>query len=658
MKKFLNTALAFAMLAAGCSASTDVPNQGTSNANTDGETLQSEDCFYIYSSDVKTLDYVTTMSRSDNEISENCVDALVEVDRYGNYVPGLAESFEPNEDSTEWTFHLREGVKWVTNSGEHYADLAADDFVAGLQHAADFDSEVISLVSGLIVGLDDYVKGVTKDFSTVGVEAVDEHTLVYHLTKPCTYFDSMANYSILWPINREFLESQGEGCKLGSPNKQACSFGDASDQSKILYNGAYIFAANDAKSKQVLVKNPDYWDAEHVYVNKITNIYDDGSDPSSTVKGFEQEENPYMNAVLLTSSDNFEDYLEQYKDIRFTGEQASSTFGMNFNLNRVTYDHTYKETEKQKEDTKKALLNKNFRLAMKYGLDRVSYIATAVDKSIAAGALRNIECPYVFVKTSDGKAYGDLVAEKSELGVDLSEGQDPFYDPAKSLEYIEKAKAEMPDVEWPIHLDCMVDESGKTLVAQATSMVQSIKESTDGNVIIDLSYVDTDTWLGSAYYSTGPVDDDWDISTSTGWGYDYIDPLSYLHIFSPVDGEVLRTTCGLDFLEDGDATNNAVIEEVGLLEYQKLIEEADAIVDDNDARYEKFAEAEAFLLDNALFIPVNCPSASVNWRLTRSVPFRAGYQSAKFKNVIIRKDPITADEYHAAREEWMKERTK
>ena len=653
MKKFMNAALAFALLAAGCSASSTVPAGTNEAASSDAA---SEDLYFVYGTDVKSLDYVTSMSHSDIEINENLVDGLTETDRYGNYIPCLAESYEKNEDATEWTFKLRQGVKWVTNSGEHYADVKADDFVAGLQHATEFGSQMLPLVQGLIVGLDDYANGRTQDFSTVGVEAVDDYTVVYHLTKPCTYFDTMAAFGILLPVNREFLEAQGEGCKLGAPDKQACSFGDAGDLSRILYNGAYIFTANDAKSKQVLVKNPNYWDEEHVYINKMTFIYIDGSDPSATVTGFEQPENPYCAASLLTSSDKFEEYLEQYKDIRFTGEQDTSTFGTTFNLNRVNYNHTYKQTDKQKEDTKKAILNKNFRLAFKFAHDRVAEVSSVVDETIARNAIRNTEIPYAFVKTSDGVPYGDLVSQASEFDFDLHEGQDPFTNKELVKKHLDLAKEELPEVEWPIHLDLMIDETIKSGVARVTSIAQSVKDNSDGDIIIDLSYVDADTFANSAYFSTGPRDADWDISVSTGWGPDYMDPMTYLHIFSPVDGETVSSTMGIDLLEVGSAENNKVIEQVGLLKYQELLEEADAIVDDNDARYRKFAEAEALLLDNALFLPGTTLLGSVNWRISRVEPFQAGYGLDKKKHAKIRKEPISSEEYAKLRAEWKKVR--
>lgn len=649
MKKILCASLAL-LLAAGCSS-------GAKGGSASGA-KKSNDLYYVFTSDVKTTDYLITQNASDHEVNQNLVDGLVEVDAKNNYVGDLAEKWEHNDDSTEWTFHLRDGATWVTNTGEEYAKVVADDFVAGLQHAADFDSATLSLAAMHIKGLQDYVDGKTKDFSTVGVEAVDDHTVKYTLTHPATYFDTLTAYTIFYPVNRDFLESQGDGCKLGKPDKNTCKFGQPTKPDTILYNGAYILDSFVSKSEEKLRKNEAYWDAEHVYINNVNLVYDDGSDPSSTVKGFEQSENPFYMAVLLTTSDNFEEYLNKYKDNAYTGLQDQYTFGINFNLNRITYDKfttSDKTDDKSRADARKALLNKNFRLAMKYGLDRTAYMETAVDKSIAANALRNIEAPWNFVKTSDGTEYGKLVEEASSLGADLSEGQDPFYDPKTSASYIEKAKAELTDVTWPVKLDLLVEDGNPNSVAMGASLKKSIEDSTGGAIVIDTHPVSEDDYEKSSYTSNGPEDSDWDISTSTGWGYDYIDPKTYLHIFSPVDGDILRQNMGLEFLADGDDANKAAIEASGLADFQKLYDEADAITDDLDARYKAFAKAEAFILDSAIYIPVQTRTRSVNWRISREVPFQGGYLSVRYKNRIIQDDPITAEEYKKAYEEWSKD---
>lgn len=659
MKKILCASLA-ALLVAGC------------NGGKTGNETTSEDAYYVFSTDVQTLDWHMSQRATDAEITANCVDALTETNSYNNYVGALAESWEANEEKTEWTFHLRD-AKWVTNTGEDYEPVTADDFVAGLQHLADFDGPTLWIAGSFVEGLADYADGKTTDFSTVGVEAVDEKTVKYTLTAPTPFFNTIVANNAFWPVNRDFLESKGDGCKLGDPDTSNCGYGAPTDPSSILYNGAYIIDELVSKSSQKLHKNEAYWDAEHVYVNKISRVYNDGSDPAATVKGFEQAENPFYMATLLTTAPDFAKYLEQYKDYAYTGIQNAYSFGMNFNLNRVNYENSNK-TAAQFADSKAALLNSSFRRALKFALDRVSYMATAVDPSIAEKALRTIECPWDFVTTSDGRAYGELVQAASEdPTVDLSEGQDSIYNPEKAQAELAKAKTEL-NVSWPIILDVLVDEADPSNISQASSLEQSIEASLGvENVDIQIHPVDDDTYTGSSYTSNGPQDACWDISTSTGWGYDYVDPKSYLSIFSPVNGDVIRNSMGLNYYgenqfdgieltgpngeavssDEANKANDAAIEASGLLKFQEMIDEAYAINDDLDKRYEAEAKAEAYLLDNALYVNIQTQTRAVNWTLSRIKPFTNKYLNySKMKGVIIQKDPVTAEEYQAAYEQW------
>ena len=86
-----------------------------------------------------------------------------------------------------------------------------------LQHAADFNSNMLYIVAGSIKNLDKYVNGEITDFTQVGIKATDDYTLEYTLNGPESYWNSKTAYSILYPINKEFLETKGAGCKLGSP---------------------------------------------------------------------------------------------------------------------------------------------------------------------------------------------------------------------------------------------------------------------------------------------------------------------------------------------------------------------------------------------------------------------------------------------------------
>lgn len=106
---------------------------------------------------IQSMDYLVTALAEDHEYNANFVDGLLENDTYGNLAPCLATSYDVSDDGLTYTFHLRDGVKWVTNTGEEYDTVKADDFVAGLRHGAEFNSGTAWLMQGVIKGYADYM---------------------------------------------------------------------------------------------------------------------------------------------------------------------------------------------------------------------------------------------------------------------------------------------------------------------------------------------------------------------------------------------------------------------------------------------------------------------------------------------------------------------
>lgn len=618
---------------------------------------------YADSSEIASMDYVTTALATDHEINVNFVDGLMETDSFGKYVGSLAESYEPNADNTVWTFHLRDGVKWVTNNGEEYADVTAEDFVTGLRHAAEFQTGT-GYVAANVLGFTDYMNN--GDFSDdawakVGIRAVDDKTVEYTLDSSVPYFHTMVEYTTFYPINKQFLESKGEGCKIGAPDATNCAFGQPVPDS-ILYNGAFILDSFDVKSKTVLKKNEAYWDAANCELEKVTIVYDTGDDPFSTIRGFEQ--NIYAAAGLSTSwgDEVFNAMAKKYDGYVTTSLPNYYAFGVVFNYNRVTYDNTnYADDEALKENTKNAIRNENFRLALKSAFDVPSYLKSTLPDEVAMGTLRNMNGVPNLVATSDGTMYNVLVEDAYEEmtgeRVSLEDGQWPWLDKEKALDYIEKAKAD--GIEFPVHVDMLVPEESARLVKQAQSMKQSIEENTDGQIIIELVMRDLDTVQTIAYYSESWDEADYDISTFTGWGPDYVDPKTFTEIYSPVDGYYMHSigltdqgvTASDDFGSDDDLKK-----ELGFMDYEDLYRAADAIKDDLDARYKAFAKADAYLLAHGLYIPTSMQSRAA--RVTHIVPFSASYSSGvsqyKLKGVRIQSDLVTKAQFDEAQDKFNK----
>ena len=115
----------------------------------------------------------------------------------------MAEDWSVSKDGLTYTYKLRKDAKWYTSEGEEYAPVTSQDFVTGLKYAADKKSEALYLVQESVAGLDDYINGKTKDFSTVGVKAIDDQTVQYTLTRPEPYWNSKTTSTILfWKLRQ------------------------------------------------------------------------------------------------------------------------------------------------------------------------------------------------------------------------------------------------------------------------------------------------------------------------------------------------------------------------------------------------------------------------------------------------------------------------
>ena len=619
---------------------------------------------YVYSDsrEVASMDYLVTALASDHQYNVNFVDGLVICDRYGAYQPAVAESWTANEDATVWTFKLKKGVKWVTAAGDEYGEVTAEDFVTGLRHAAEFQSGTAYVVSS-VDGFSDYMSaGDYSDeaWAKVGVKAVDDYTVEYTLNAPTPYFYTQVEYTVFYPVNKTFLESKGDGCKLGTPDTNSCTFGQATPDS-ILYNGAYILSSFDVKSQTVMVKNPAYYAADEVYLEKVTVIYDEGSDPYEMIRSFEQNVYAYAGLSTQWGDEVFNEMMAKYDGYVNPTLSNYYAFGIVFNYNRVTYENTAHADDADKENTKAAIRNENFRLAMKSAFDAQAYLEVSAPTEIAKATLRNINGVPNLVSTSDGTLYGTLVEDAYEeitgTRVSLADGQWPWLSKENALAYIEAAKAD--GITFPVHVDMLVIETSDRITKQGLSFKQSIEENTDGQIIVDLIMRDQDTVQNIAYYSESWDEADYDISTFTGWGPDYVDPKSFVEIYSPVDGYYMHS-CGLTdkgaTQSDDFGADDELKTQLGFYEYEDLYRAADAITDDLDARYKAFAKADAYLLAHGLYIPTSMQTRSA--RVSHIVPFSAPYSSGvsqyKYRGVQLQEDVVTTEQYQAAMAAWEK----
>ena len=618
-----------------------------------GSSAKGEKTFsYIYETDPDNLNYLTTNKAATANITSNVVDGLLENDRYGNFVPSMAEDWSVSKDGLTYTYTIRKDAKWYTSEGEEYAAVKAQDFVTGLKYAADKKSDGLYLVQESIKGLDAYVKGEITDFSQVGIKALDDYTVQYTLNKPESFWNSKTTMGVLAPVNEEFLNSKGD------------DFAKGTDPSSILYNGPFLLKSIVAKSSVEFEKNPNYWDKENVHIGKVKLSYWDGQDTNKPTEAF--KDGSFTMARLFPTSASYPETEKAFKDNIVYTQQDSTTFLVGINIDRQSYKYTSKTTDEEKTSTKKALLNKDFRQALTFGFDRTAYASQVNGASGATKLLRNLFVPPTFVQ-ADGKNFGELVKEKLVTygdewsNVNLDDAQDGLYNPEKAKAEFAKAKTALQaeGVKFPIHLDMPVDQTNTTKVQRVQSLKQSL-EATLGtdNVVVDIQQLQKDDVLNITYFAETAAGEDWDISDNVGWSPDFADPSTYLDIIKPSVGENTKTYLGFD-----SGTNNAAAKQVGLEDYEKMVVEAGEEVSDVSKRYEKYAAAQAWLTDSALLIPTT--SQTGRPMLSKMVPFTLPFaysgnkgmsEALLYKYLDLQDKPVTTEEYQKAQEKWLKEK--
>lgn len=618
-----------------------------------GSSAKGEKTFsYIYETDPDNLNYLTTGKAATANITSNVIDGLLENDRYGNFVPSMAEDWSVSKDGLTYTYTLRKDAKWYTSEGEEYAEVKAQDFVTGLKYAADKKSDGLYLVQESIKGLDAYVKGEITDFSQVGIKALDDYTVQYTLNKPESFWNSKTTMGVLAPVNEEFLNSKGD------------DFAKGTDSSSILYNGPFLLKSIVAKSSVEFAKNPNYWDKDNVHIDKVKLSFWDGQDTNKPTEAF--KDGSFTMARLFPTSASYPETEKAFKDNIVYTQQDSTTYLVGTNIDRQSYKYTSKTTDEEKTSTKKALLNKDFRQALAFGFDRTAYASQVNGASGATKLLRNLFVPPTFVQ-ADGKNFGEMVKDKLVTygdewsNVNLDDAQDGLYNPEKAKAEFAKAKTALQaeGVKFPIHLDMPVDQTNTTKVQRVQSFKQSVEENLGSdNVVVDIQQLQKDDVLNITYFAETAAGEDWDISDNVGWSPDFADPSTYLDIIKPSVGENTKTYLGFD-----SGTNNAAAKQVGLEDYEKMVVEAGEETTDVSKRYEKYAAAQAWLTDSALLIPTT--SQTGRPMLSKMVPFTLPFaysgnkgmsEALLYKYLDVQDKAVTTEEYQKAQENWLKEK--
>ena len=168
--------------------------------------------------------------------------------------PELAESWETSEDGLTWTFNLRDDVLWSDGQPVTAQDVVYSVKRAVMPETASPYAYVLYIIKNASAINQTAIPTDTYDIDTLGVEAVDEHTVQFTLEAPASYFLSISSMWTLRPVPSWAIEE----------------FGDAwTDPANIVVNGAYKVTEWNPGESLTFVKNDGYVNAADVQIERV-----------------------------------------------------------------------------------------------------------------------------------------------------------------------------------------------------------------------------------------------------------------------------------------------------------------------------------------------------------------------------------------------------
>lgn len=559
---------------------------------------------YAYSSDPEVWDPLAAWTNTVGEPMSNVLEGLAHYNMENVIEPALAESWEVSADGLTWTFHLREGLIWVDSQGRKLDDIKADDWVASAQHLFDnYGESAAEVLAPMVVNGYEYSIGEISDFSQVGVEAVDDLTLVYHLTAPAPTFDTMLTYcGFFAPLCRSYYTAQG-----GTFGQEHDSGNFGTDPDHIAYCGTYLIKGYTKENSIVFEENPSYYNAGNINITKLTFKYYDGSDPlatyNDTVAGSLTSAGLGTSALKKCQEDGlFEEYGNYISSL--SGTTRHSLYCLNrqifHNYNDETAavsPQTHGSVDTLDKDngvavadasiiddaarTHVAMNNLDFRMALARGWDQASYHAQYVGEDNKLTGLRNTYTPGTFISLEkdvtvsingtsttfpEGTWYGEMVQAQitadgytmkvwdpnGDGGNGSGDGYDGWYDMAKAREHmaaaVEAMAAQGVEVtkENPIYIDYIYYTPSESMTNRAQAYKQSIDNSLEGLVVINLVGVEEASALNnSTFYNPNGASNNADMVIGQAWSADYGDPSSYLMTLAPYGDGYMTKSLGV-----------------------------------------------------------------------------------------------------------------
>ena len=258
------SAAALGLAACGGSKSGSTATSGSTagstagGVNTAGFTVQ-------YGSNPETLDPALNSAIDGANTIITIFEPLLLINENNEVIGGQAESWEASEDGLTWTFTMRDGLKWSDGT-----DLTAKDFEYSFKRMVDPDTAApyaetcLGMIDGFeeAAGFPDADGNPTVDPNpeALNVKASEDgKTLTIVLSYPCSYFDKMAAFATMSPVQQATVEANGDSW---------CTSADT-----FVSNGPYMITDWTPSERIVLTKNPNYvggWDSSKIVSDTIT----------------------------------------------------------------------------------------------------------------------------------------------------------------------------------------------------------------------------------------------------------------------------------------------------------------------------------------------------------------------------------------------------
>ena len=657
MKKKLSRLLALALAAAltlsGCSSGTTEEAESSAEApssaaqeeqESQGEAIEDLVIARLSTAEMQTFNILYSQTMEDFANLCNMVDSLMEIDNYSRIVPCIAESYTTNEDKSVWTFQIRDGVKWVDVNGNEKADCTSQDFATAMEWILNFHKNESSQTSDFLIMLEganeyyEYTKTLSEEEAfaltaeegsvfkeMVGVETPDANTLIYRCIGSRPYWDSLS--TCLWPMSQAMVDELGGPAGVKAMNNE-----------NMWYNGCYTMTSYVQGNEKIFTKNPLYWDQDCELFNTVTVKMVESNDTM-----YQLYQSGEIDTVTLTESNLktiYDDPENPYHDY-LVENPATGTYQIHFNYDKHLEDGT------PDVNWNTAIANEAFRLSWYYGLDLTEYWKRT-------NSINPLSCENEFYSmtglayTSDGTDYTELV--RQELGLPEIDGQTVArLDADKAEQYKQQAIEELTalGVTFPVEVDFFISGGNQTALDTANVLSQCFSDSLGDDYV----QFNINTYVSSA--SQEVCTPKLQSFVFNGWTPGVNDPTNYLDtvLYDAVNAYYSDTYSNIVDVEESETTKDLIDT---YKEFTAMAEEAKAINDDMDARYQACAEAEAYLISHALVLPAYHSSS---WCLTKINPYSKihapfGGLNEKMKNWETNADGYTTAEIEAIKAEY------